>query len=520
MVSPERQSWHCFGCGLGGDIFTFVMRYENIEFGEALRMLAEKTGVELRHENPAEYRYTGLLYDLNDSAKQFFKRALAAAPVAKEYLKSRGLTEDSIETFELGWAPNEPEALSMQLLNAGSSPQDIVQAGLSIKTERGLMLDRFRGRIMFPIHNHTGKVVGFTGRILPQLDRGDTGKYVNSPETPIFQKSKLLYGFWKSKDAIREAKTAVLVEGQMDFLMSWQSGLKNIVASSGTALTPDHLVVLHRLAEELIINYDSDEAGAEAAVRAIDLAEANDFSVKVATIEGFKDAADAAQADPENIRRAVRAAVPAPEFYFRKYLPADRAAFGTPEGLRNLRAVLRKLWTIASPVQQEFWFKKLADLTGIKEKTLEEESKKTEGDAIFVPVETAEEAPKRQVPRAELLFEELVAIALAKNDFSLFDDCASFLDPTQKEILRIVASGKRKSDDSAIDAVIDLVVLREPPQGPWDNEVTKLKAAIAGEYYKERRRIIAQAIKNAEARHDERELKAALEEMKNLPTGE
>jgi len=260
--------------------------------------------------------------------------------------------------------------------------------------------------------------------------------------------------------------------------------------------------------------------GAEAAVRAIDLAEANDFSVKVATIEGFKDAADAAQADPENIRRAVRAAVPAPEFYFRKYLPADRAAFGTPEGLRNLRAVLRKLWTIASPVQQEFWFKKLADLTGIKEKTLEEESKKTEGDAIFVPVETAEEAPKRQVPRAELLFEELVAIALAKNDFSLFDDCASFLDPTQKEILRIVASGKRKSDDSAIDAVIDLVVLREPPQGPWDNEVTKLKAAIAGEYYKERRRIIAQAIKNAEARHDERELKAALEEMKNLPTGE
>lgn len=233
MVSPERQSWHCFGCGLGGDIFTFVMKYENIEFGEALRMLAEEAGVELRHENPAEYRYTGLLYDLNESAKQFFKRALAAAGIAKEYLKSRGLTQETIETFELGWAPNEPEALSMQLLNAGSSPQDIVQAGLSIKTERGLMLDRFRGRIMFPIHNHTGKVVGFTGRILPQLDRGDTGKYVNSPETPIFQKSKLLYGFWKSKDAIREAKKAVLVEGQMDFLMSWQSGVKSIVASWG-----------------------------------------------------------------------------------------------------------------------------------------------------------------------------------------------------------------------------------------------------------------------------------------------
>jgi DNA primase len=378
------------------------------------------------------------------------------------------------------------------------------------------MLDRVRGRIMFPIHNHTGKVVGFTGRILPQLDRGDTGKYVNSPETPIFQKSKLLYGFWKSKDVIREAKTAVLVEGQMDFLMSWQSGVKNIVASSGTALTPDHLVVLHRLADELIINYDSDEAGAEAAVRAIDLAEASDFSVKVATIEGFKDAADAAKADPGNVRRTIEAAVPAPEFYFKKYLPSDRAAFATPEGLRNLRAVLQKLRTIASPVQQEFWFKKLAGLTGVAEKTLEEESRKTEGEQVFVPVSATEEVPKRQVARAELLFEELVSIALAKNNFSLFDDCKSFLDPTQKEILRIVANGKRKSDDPAIDAVIDLVVLREPLVSR-DDEAAKLKTALTGEYYKERRKIIAQAIKNAEARHDEHELKAALEELKNLP---
>ena len=330
MVSPDRQSWHCFGCGLGGDVFTFLMKYENIEFGEALRILAEKAGVELRHENPAEYRYTGLLYDLNESAKQFFKRALAAAPVAKEYLKSRGLTPETIETFEIGWAPNEPEALSMQLLNAGSSPQDILQAGLSIKTERGLMLDRFRGRIMFPIHNHVGKVVGFTGRILPQLDRGDTGKYVNSPETPIFQKSKLLYGFWKSKDAIRETKTAVLMEGQMDFLMSWQSGVKNIVASSGTALTADHLVVLHRLADELIINFDSDTAGADAAERAIDLAEASDFSVKIAIVQGFKDAAEAAQADPENVRRTIAAAIPAPEFYFKKYLPDAEIRWARP----------------------------------------------------------------------------------------------------------------------------------------------------------------------------------------------
>jgi DNA primase len=292
MVSPERQSWHCFGCGVGGDAFAFVMRYENLDFSEALRVLAEKTGVELRHENPAEYKYSGLLYDLNDAAKTFFQKKFAASPIAQKYLVERGLTKETIDTFELGWAPNEPEALAMHLLNSGTSPQDLLQAGLAVKTERGMMLDRFRARVMFPIHNHVGRVVGFTGRILPQLDpstradarSGDTSasasgfvpaKYVNSPETPIFQKSKLIYGFWKSKDAVRAEKRAVLVEGQMDFLMSWQSGVRNVIASSGTALTADHLRALHRLAEELVINFDSDAAGSDAAERAIDLAEAN-----------------------------------------------------------------------------------------------------------------------------------------------------------------------------------------------------------------------------------------------------
>ena len=168
------------------------------------------------------------------------------------------------------------------------------------------MLDRFRGRIMFPIHNHLGKVVGFTGRILPQLDTQTTAaicgcKYINSPETPIFQKSKLIYGFWKSKEGIREAKSAFLVEGQMDYLMSWQSGVKNVIASSGTALTADHLRSVHRLAQELILSFDNDIAGSDAAERAIDLAEANDFTVKIATFKGVKDAADAVKADPTSV---------------------------------------------------------------------------------------------------------------------------------------------------------------------------------------------------------------------------
>src|SRR3989338_1967261 len=229
MVSPERQSWHCFGCGAHGDVFGFLMQHENLEFGEALRVLAEKTGVELKRLNPAEYKFPGLLYEINSSATDFFKKSLQSFPRGKKYLEERGLTQNTIEEFDLGWAPPETEALSLHFLNSGYTPEDIIRAGLSIRTERGLLLDRFRGRIMFPIHNHMGKVVGFTGRILPEYDREGIGKYVNSPESPIFAKSKILYGFSKSKSFIKEANSAFLVEGQMDFLMSWQVGVKNAV---------------------------------------------------------------------------------------------------------------------------------------------------------------------------------------------------------------------------------------------------------------------------------------------------
>ncbi len=516
MVSPDRQSWHCFGCSLGGDIFTFIMRYENLEFGEAMRMLAEKAGVELRHENPAEYRYSGLLYDLNEQAKNYYRKALAAAPVAKKYLDERGLKPETIETFEIGWAPNEPEGLSMFLLNSGNAPQDLIQAGLSIKTERGLMLDRFRGRIMFPIHNHLGKVVGFTGRILPQLDRGDMGKYVNSPETAIFQKSKLLYGFWKSKDSIREAKTAVLMEGQMDFLMSYQSGLTNVVASSGTALTGDHLRVIHRLAEEIVLCFDSDVAGADAAERAIDLAEANDFSVKIATFKDFKDAADAAKADPENVKKTISAAVQAPLFYFAKYLPEDVAELKTREGLHKLRAVLGKLKIIASPVERGFWFADLARRTGINERTLQEEAEKAAVMGIPVNARKEEEVAKRQISRQDRLCEQLLVAAFAKNNFDLIEDCVPYFKPAQKEVYRILKDGKKRSEDPSLDEVVGLVVLGASSEMS-DEEIAALKAELAKEYYKDRRQILAMAIKNAEAKGNEPELKAALMELNDLP---
>jgi DNA primase len=526
MVSPERQSWHCFGCGIGGDVFAFLMRYENLDFSEALRVLAEKTGVELRHENPAEYKYSGLLYDLNESANKFYQKMLAASPIAQKYLEERLLAKETIETFELGWAPNEPEALSMHLLNGGTSPQDLLQAGLAVKTERGMMLDRFRARIMFPVHNHMGRVVGFTGRILPQFDQPSAsgfvpGKYVNSPETPIFQKSKLIYGFWKSKEAVREEKRAVLVEGQMDFLMSWQSGVRNVIASSGTALTADHLRALHRLAEELVINFDSDSAGSDAAERAIDLAEANDFSVKVATIVGFKDAAEAAEADPENVKKIVAAAVPAPEFYFKKYLTGDRADFAAREGLVKLRTVLGKLRNMASPVERDYWMQELAKRTGIAVKTLAEEAEKVGAsrEPRAESREPDEKSEKKEFGRQERLVQKLFAAALAADDMTIPSDCVLFFTPLQREAWELIAAGKRTSEDPALDATLSLAVLSSSDPLA-ESEIIQVKRELGRDHYRERRKMLAQAIKNAEANGNFDELAAALKDLNELSATE
>lgn len=517
IVSPERQSWHCFGCNLGGDIFAFLMRYENLEFGEALRILAEKAGIELKRISPAEYKYVGLLYDLNEAAKKFFQKRLEESPIGKKYLAERGLKKETIEEFELGFAPTEPDALIIYFLNAGFGPEDILRAGLSFKTERGMQLDRFRGRIMFPLHNHVGKVVGFTGRVLPQFETPETGKYINSPETPIFQKSKLLYGFWKSKNFIREARSAFLVEGQMDFLMSWQAGVKNVIASSGIALSPDHLRALRRLTDELILSFDNDPAGLEAGERAIDLAEANDFNVRVAVFADYKDPAEAVRANPGSLVKVIQNARQAPEFYFDKYLAKTGTDLRSREYLKNLRKVLGKIKNISSPVERSFWFKELSRRIAVEEKTLLEEAEKLEEKKSWVGQIAPEggEGPEQKFSRRELLGQRLLSAAVARNNFSFLNGVAEYLTVSYRGIYEILKKGERKAADPLKDELINLIVLRG--ESLTDAEIEELKIYLRKEYYKDRRRELTALVREAEAAGDETKLRLALEEINNLP---
>lgn len=527
MISPERQTWHCFGtCGEGGDIIKFLMKYENLEFYDALKILAEKAGVELRTTGDRDFNSNNNLYRVMEEAKNFFKENLAQADKVREYLKDRGLAKETIEEFEIGVAMDGSDLLTKHLIKKGFNILDIEKAGLALKTERGTYWDRFRARIMFPIHNHVGKVVAFTGRIMPGSENANVGKYVNSPETPIFQKSKILYGFDKTKNDIRQEHKAVMVEGQMDLLMIWQDGVKNVVATSGTALTGDHLTVLHRLADELILSFDSDEAGQAAAERAIDMANAHDFSVKLLVIDDakLKDPADVVKAKPGHIAELVVKAKPAMDYYFHKYLE------NIPDDLKMkkqiVRIVLGKIRGLASPIDRSHWLKELSYLAKISEEVLADEMaalpKVTEtspsGRSIAVGQKTSEKNVQ-ETNRQDLILQRLFGIMLhLKSDLKILNDHIKYFPDRYANAYREFTKPEveRSSDISELMGKISMRFSfnnQDMEIGSLEKEIGLLLRQLKLEYLKEKRQQLSDIIKQLDRSGDEQKLKEAMNEF-------
>ncbi len=419
IVSPERQIWRCFGCGEGGDIFRFLMRYENLEFYEALRVLAEKAGIDIKKGVSADQRQFNTLYEINNTAKDIYKEKLKNSKSAVDYLKSRKLNGETASEFEVGFAPPGFDAVTVELVNQGYRMEDVVRAGLTVKTEKGRYLDRFRNRIMFPIHNHFGKVVGFSGRVMPG-EKEEIAKYLNSPETPIFNKSRVLYGFWQSKKPIRQEQKALLVEGQMDFLMLWQGNVKNVIATSGTSLTQDHLRSLGRVTNNLVLAFDSDEPGLMAAERVIDIGGARDFNVFVLDLGKYKDPAEAAEREPQFLKKAITEAKPAMEYYFDYYLKED--VLKTAAGKKKvIRKVLEKVANLSSGVERVHWLRELSYRVSIPEAELLTETEmlgpeKEEGDEYAV--QSGNE--RRKLARPELIAERILHILSNRADLGEF----------------------------------------------------------------------------------------------------
>jgi DNA primase len=350
-VQQERGFYYCFGCQAKGDVFDFVMRSQGLEFSDALQLLGQRAGIEVTPPTPKDKKRRDL-FDVNTVALEFFKSHLKTTPHAHQYLLGRQLTEESITTFELGYAPDGWDGLLKFALTKGLSDNDLLSAGLIIENDNNRRYDRFRNRIMFPIKDFLGRVVGFSGRVLDD----SLPKYLNTPETDVFKKGELLYGLDTAKTSIRSSGEALVVEGYMDVIALHQTGFKNAVAALGATLTADQAALLSRLdVQKLLLAFDADEAGQRAILSGLEQSIGRNFLVRAIRVPHGKDPADAVLGGHiEEFKNALRAGLSEVEFRFQSVLAKyDRTELeGKKAILNELLPVLRQR-DVFDPVSSE-----------------------------------------------------------------------------------------------------------------------------------------------------------------------
>jgi DNA primase len=373
MVNEEKQIFHCFGCAKGGDVFSFVQEIESMEFREVLKILAEKAGVQLEeYKGGQSGDNKKRILEALEMATKFYETQLWKGPGKEgimQYLHERGLVDESIQTFRLGYAPNGWDNISKFLLGRGFSMDEIEKTGLLVKKENSTSsYDRFRDRIMFPILDVMGNVIGYSARVAPGGDETQA-KYVNTPETLVYHKGKALYGLSHAKSEIKKKNYVLLVEGNMDVIASAQAGIKNVVAVSGTALTGDQVTMLKRYTENIAMLFDMDSAGQVASHKSADLCLQNGVNVKIVTLTDGKDAADVVQKDPQLLLRAVQKSVLAMEHFFNEALKKyDKK---TAEGKQSIaREVLAHVAHVESKIEKAHWIKKIAHEVDVEEKVI------------------------------------------------------------------------------------------------------------------------------------------------------
>ncbi len=364
FVYPEQQTWHCFGaCNTGGDVFSFVMKKQEIDFGEALRLLAQSAGVTIpsKFEPDTRKDEKERLYQVNEAAAQYFHNLLLNSPAGEEarnYLVNRGLSPKTITEFQLGFSLNNWEALKQYLLEIGYTESELLDAGLIVAAEEGKSYDRFRNRLLFPIKDARGHTIGFGGRVLDD----SLPKYLNSPQTPTFDKSNSLYGINLAASAIRQQNLAVIVEGYMDVITAHQNGFNNVVASMGTSITEKQVSTLKRLSRNMVLALDADAAGGEAMLRCVDYENSLDAEVKVIVLPGGKDPDDVIKEDATMWQYFVEEALPVVDYAFNMVTSKLDLTTARDKSLAAGR-LLPIIAEIKDEIRQDHYLNKLAELT-------------------------------------------------------------------------------------------------------------------------------------------------------------
>ncbi len=492
FVSPDRGSYYCFGCNASGDIFTFVEEFEGLDFRGALKLLADKAGVPLGEYNKEEESEKEKLFRVMEEAALYYESNLKQNDAVREYLKVRGLNDTTIFDFRLGFARNDWRELYNFLKGKSFTDLELERAGLVKKSEKGFY-DRFRGRVMFPIMDSSGRVIAFSGRIFE--DDGKSAKYLNSPETPLFSKFAVLYGLDKAKDSIRKNNFSILVEGQMDLLMSHQAGYRNTVATSGTALSDStvsrdnvvsNLGLIRRLSDNIVLAFDGDKAGFNASNRAGKIALALGMDVKVAQMSEGVDPADLIlKGGADAWKEAIRNSKHIIEFVLNKIINNSNGDV-RKMGREIKEEILPYVDALGSAIEKAHFLKKIADSSGIMMGALEEDLKKVEQESKFEKKEIEiEEGVSAQVFRKDYILRKLLGIILwqqtlkevAMDPNKLLEELAEILNTKKEDVLK-----------TAVESRGDLIFEAEVfygGGGDLNKDVVELLFNLREEYLKE-----------------------------------
>lgn len=524
VVSPERQIWHCFGCNKGGDAYTFLMEYENMEFPEALRALAKKTGVTLKESQFKQgvYSEKEKIYTINNHALKFYHYILTTHKVGKialSYLtKERKLGKGMIETFELGFSPNTGSSLSDYLTKKKNyKNKDLVLAGLSIE-RNGKLYDFFKNRIMFPLFDHRGNVVGFSGRSLEDTSsfQSSAPKYINTRETAVYHKGSMFFGLNSAKEEIKQKENAIIVEGEFDAISLFQEGIKNVVAIKGTALTENQVSLLARFTPKITLCLDQDSAGFEATKRSLEVIEKKGLVTSIIVLNNAKDPDEAIKKNPLEFKKALRETREIYDFLIDKFiLENDKtSASGKKIITDNLLPLISN---ISNEIIKEHYLKKLGKVLDISPESLNKEveklSKKNQEDKIVIP-------KKDKKGRRGLLEEYLISLIIQnENSKEVVEDIKKILSdykfetPSFAKILQNIYLYFEKKDkfnnqdfvknlSKELLAAFDMCYLFPLPKFAteltYENELKKVAKELLTIYIKDRVRLISEEIRQKE----------------------
>ncbi len=494
FVYPEQQSWHCFGCNTGGDAFSFIMKKEGLDFGEALRLLAQRAGVTIpsRPGRDEEREKKERLYKINEAAAQYFHNLLLNSPEgakARKYIQSRGFTDNAAAEFQLGCSSNKWDDLKKYLQERGYTEEEQVKAGLLGEAESGRKYDRFRNKLMFPIWDIKGQVIGFGARVLDE----SLPKYINSPQTPAFEKSSSLYGINLAAAGIRQQDTAVIVEGYVDVITAHQNGFNNVVASMGTSVTEAQVGSLKRLTRNLILALDADAAGEEAMLRGVSYENILDSEIKVVVMPQGKDPDDVIKENADNWRKLLSEVTPIVDYTID--MVTAKIDLSTSGGQASaLEKIFPIIYEIRNKARIDHYFKKLSEKTGINYRTIESSYKAfTNKVKDLTPYKKREAAAQTTHSiTSNRLEEDYLALIVQHPELKAnigVIPAEYFLNSENREVF--IAWNKvddldklRDALDTALHEHLDVIASRELPSDRLDERDADYRHRLEKRYYK------------------------------------